>query len=87
MLTAMTIDINESFWDQTCLAMILVSYVILQCEDFYFMHTLPQLHLYYASMMGRLIKEKPFIKREICNCVKCVFGSNKYDVMPLKFED
>ena len=65
MLTAMTIDINESFWDQTCLAMILVSYVILQCEDFYFMHTLPQLHLYYASMMGRLIKEKPFIKREI----------------------
>ena len=29
----------------------------------------------------------PFIKREICNSVKCVFGSNKYDVMPLKFED
>ena len=64
-ITAMTIDINESFWDQTSLAMVLVSYVILQCEDFYCMDALPNLHLYYASMMGRLIKEKPLIKRKI----------------------
>ena len=61
----MTVDINESFWDQTSLAMVLLSYIILQCEDFYCMNTLPNLHLYYASMMGRLIKEKPLIKREI----------------------